>query len=181
MSKAYFVTNADGSGGFTSVKACGELLLLCVRCLAVYRVGMCTDLVNPGFLTHCSLVFQSKWPLTHTATHTLPAYPIFLVPFTLPNNPTSLLLRFYTNPPSAVNQAGYGYNGRISQKCDQGTYNSADTYGICEKCPYGMTTLEPGAGVTINDCGIAAGFGNVGGVIKPCPIGKSTEFKGVGG
>lgn len=66
---------------------------------------------------------------------------------------------------------GYGYNGRVSQRCDLGTYNAPDTYGTCSPCPFGTTTSAVGAGVTILDCGLAAGFGNVSGTITPCPIG----------
>lgn len=59
----------------------------------------------------------------------------------------------------------------MSQRCDQGYYNPQDTYGICTACPYGTTTAGVGVGQTIADCGLAGGFGNYSGTIKPCPIG----------
>ena len=88
---------------------------------------------------------------------------------------------FVTNPDGSggfisikacVNLPGYGYNGRVSQKCDAGTYNQGDTYGTCQACPFGMTKQDVGVGITSADCGTAAGFGLVNGTIKPCPIGK---------
>lgn len=59
----------------------------------------------------------------------------------------------------------------MSQKCEQGSYNQGDTYGLCTACPYGTTTRDVGVGVTAADCGVAAGFGNFSGTIVPCPIG----------
>lgn len=74
-------------------------------------------------------------------------------------------------PPHLHFPTGYGYNGRVSQRCDQGTYNPGDTYGTCTPCPFGLTTSAVGAGVTVADCGVAGGFGNFSGTIAPCPIG----------
>jgi len=73
---------------------------------------------------------------------------------------------------ACVNPPGYGYNGRGSQQCDKGTYNAGDNYGSCMACPDGFTTADVGAGFTQADCGIRAGFGNVNGTIKPCPMGE---------
>lgn len=76
---------------------------------------------------------------------------------------------------ACVTLPGYGYNGRIAQQCDKGTYNAADTRSTCTQCTYGFTTSDVGAGVTVDDCGPAAGFGyyNVSGTpnLVPCPIG----------
>lgn len=35
---------------------------------------------------------------------------------------------------------GYGYSGRVAQRCDQGYYNEGDNYNTCKACPFGMTT-----------------------------------------
>lgn len=76
---------------------------------------------------------------------------------------------------ACVTKAGFGYNGRIAQECDQGTYNAADTRSTCTPCSYGFTTNGVGVGITEADCGPAAGFGyyNVSGTpnLVPCPIG----------
>ncbi len=37
----------------------------------------------------------------------------------------------FISPSACVNKAGYGYNGRISQKCDVGYYNDKDTISAC--------------------------------------------------
>lgn len=37
----------------------------------------------------------------------------------------------FVSPYACVNRAGYGYNGRISQKCDKGYFNDKDTYSTC--------------------------------------------------
>jgi hypothetical protein len=37
----------------------------------------------------------------------------------------------FIGPYACVNKAGFGYNGRISQKCDTGYYNDKDTYSTC--------------------------------------------------
>lgn len=66
---------------------------------------------------------------------------------------------------------GFGYNGRIAQPCDRGFWNLADSYGTCKACGYGLTTAAVGAGKTEADCGLAAGFGNNGGTVGPCPAG----------
>lgn len=68
---------------------------------------------------------------------------------------------------------GYGYDGRVSQLCPKGTYNPGDNYATCTQCDYGLTTQAPGAGITVADCGLAPGFGQINGSAKPCPIGKS--------
>jgi hypothetical protein len=72
---------------------------------------------------------------------------------------------------ACVTQDGYGYNGRVAQKCAQGKYNNKDNYLDCKDCPYGMTTQDVGAGYTQADCGVAAGFGWVNGKVDLCPIG----------
>jgi hypothetical protein len=72
---------------------------------------------------------------------------------------------------ACVNLPGYGYNGRVSQKCDKGTFNAPDTYGTCTACPYGTTTTDVGAGVVIGDCGVAPGFGKYNNSYMPCPVG----------
>jgi hypothetical protein len=73
---------------------------------------------------------------------------------------------------ACVNKPGFGYNGRVSQKCEKGTYNAPDTYGLCTACPYGLTTTDVGAGVYLSDCGVAPGFGKYGSSYLPCPIGS---------
>jgi hypothetical protein len=83
---------------------------------------------------------------------------------------------FY-NVLACVTKDGWGYNGRIAQQCDQGTYNVRDNRATCTSCPFGFTTANVGAGYTQADCGIAAGYGwyNQTGMIAnasvPCPIG----------
>jgi hypothetical protein len=93
---------------------------------------------------------------------------------------------FVTNPDSTkgfisalacVTQDGYGYNGRIAQKCDKGTFNAQDTRSTCTACAYGLTTSDVGTGITVADCGLAPGFGYVNNTgtgnssVSPCPIG----------
>jgi hypothetical protein len=72
---------------------------------------------------------------------------------------------------ACVTQDGYGYNGRIAQACAQGKYNNRDNYMDCKDCPYGMTTEDVGKGFTLDNCGVAAGFGWVNGKVDLCPIG----------
>lgn len=72
---------------------------------------------------------------------------------------------------ACVNQPGYGFNGRESERCPPGSFNAGDTYSNCNSCQYGFTTAGPGLGVAADDCGIAAGFGNVDGTVRPCPLG----------
>lgn len=90
----------------------------------------------------------------------------------------------FTSALACVTQQGWGYNGRIAQQCDRGTYNGNDTRSTCTTCGFGLTTEDVGKGYTEADCGIAAGYGyenitfnaaqNVTGnnSIVPCPIGK---------
>lgn len=94
---------------------------------------------------------------------------------------------FYTNPEdgsagfisalACVTEDGWGYNGRVAQQCDVGSYNSKDTRSTCTKCGYGLTTSAVGAGVTEADCGLAAGFGNNTATlaIAPCAIGTYND------
>jgi hypothetical protein len=63
--------------------------------------------------------------------------------------------------------AGYGYNGRIAQKCDQGTYNEGDNQALCKLCPLGLTTDGVGAGKRLSDCKAAPGWG----AGAKCPVG----------
>jgi hypothetical protein len=91
----------------------------------------------------------------------------------------------YIDPLACVTQAGYGYNGRIAQPCDKGSWNPEGTRETCKPCDYGYTTAGVGgpdpdnAGQVIgdskSDCGVAAGFGyyNVSGTatLVPCPRG----------
>lgn len=73
---------------------------------------------------------------------------------------------------ACVNLPGYGYNGKISEQCPTGSYSAGDSNGACVSCPEGFTTAGPGVGVTEADCGVAAGYGNVNGTIRPCRIGE---------
>lgn len=82
---------------------------------------------------------------------------------------------FY-NPKACVTKAGFGYNGRVATKCQQGYFNAEDSYDQCTKCPFGKTTkASPAADgsdqATIDDCWIAPGYGDVNGVVKVCPVG----------
>lgn len=56
---------------------------------------------------------------------------------------------------ACVNQPGYGFNGRESERCPSGSFNAGDTYSTCNSCQYGFTTAGPGLGVAADDCGIA--------------------------
>jgi hypothetical protein len=80
----------------------------------------------------------------------------------------------YTSLRACVNAAGFGYNGRVSQPCDAGSYNAADTYGTCTQCGVGLTTRGVGLGVTASDCGLAAGYGwsAADSATMPCPAGE---------
>lgn len=78
----------------------------------------------------------------------------------------------FTSPMACVNQAGYGYNGRVSQPCIKGFWNAKDTYGTCTACGYGLTTSAVGAGKSATDCGVAAGFGFDGTTVQLCPMGE---------
>lgn len=94
----------------------------------------------------------------------------------------------YIDPLACVTQAGYGYNGRIAQPCDKGSYNPDGTRSTCTSCGYGYTTDAVGGttaadpsdlsgiiGDSAEDCGVAAGFGfyNMSGTptLVPCPRG----------
>lgn len=78
----------------------------------------------------------------------------------------------FTSPMACVNQAGFGYNGRISQPCGRGTWSLKDSYGTCVSCGYGLTTSGVGAGRTAADCGVAAGFGYDESTVQLCAVGK---------
>ena len=67
--------------------------------------------------------------------------------------------------------AGYGYNGRVAQPCDQGTYNEGGNYDACKPCQLGTTTTGPGAGKSSSDCKTAAGY--AGGAL--CPVGEQLQ------
>lgn len=77
----------------------------------------------------------------------------------------------FTDVLACVTIDGYGYNGRVAQPCDKGFWNSKDNYDACKACAYGLTTEGVGKGVSQASCGMAAGFGLVGGSVVPCPIG----------
>ena len=72
-----------------------------------------------------------------------------------------------THTPFPRLHTGYGYKGRMSQACDQGSYNPGDNYEECKPCPFGYTTTGVGIGKTAADCLSAPGYGP-GGL---CPIG----------
>lgn len=74
---------------------------------------------------------------------------------------------------ACVTADGWGYNGRIAQKCDSGYYQRHDTRLDCVACAYGLTTPGPGLGITIADCGMKPGYGYSNGAIRECPIGES--------
>lgn len=80
----------------------------------------------------------------------------------------------FISPMACVNQAGYGYDGRVSQPCNRGTWSLRDTYGDCKACDYGLTTVGVGAGKSEADCGVAAGFGydTLSSKVMPCPVGE---------
>lgn len=91
------------------------------------------------------------------------------------NTDSPILAQGFVSVMACVTVDGYGYNGRVSQPCDTGSYNSKDTRDVCTKCPYGFTTAGVGLGYNSSDCGVAAGFGyhNTSTVfaVVPCPIG----------
>lgn len=83
----------------------------------------------------------------------------------------------FVNPYACVTQAGYGYDGRVSQKCDKGYYNGKDTYAKCKSCGYALTTAGPGA-TKATECGIEPGYGfgtthYFNRTLIKCPIGES--------
>lgn len=80
--------------------------------------------------------------------------------------------RGFTSERACVTQDGYGYSARIASPCAVGTYNPRDTYSSCSACPTGLTTSGVGAGRTIADCGLAAGYGFHSGAVTACPLGK---------
>lgn len=86
---------------------------------------------------------------------------------------------FY-DPRACLTLPGYGYNGRVATRCQQGYWNSGWNHDSCTKCPYGLTTKDPSAAGfdvaqdqnELSDCHIAPGFGYEDGVVKVCPVGK---------
>ena len=80
--------------------------------------------------------------------------------------------RGFTSERACVTQDGYGYSARIASPCPVGTYNPRDTYSSCSTCLTGLTTSGVGAGRTIADCGLAAGYGFHSGAVTACPLGK---------
>lgn len=79
--------------------------------------------------------------------------------------------RGFISEAACVTPPGWGYSSRLANPCAVGFYNPRDTYAPCTACPIGRTTLEAGAGSTLADCGIAAGYGGYGGVVVQCPQG----------
>lgn len=121
-------------------------------------------------------VANKTYGLTPAACRDCPAGQVatLAAPYTVPQ-------RFYsisgtdggfTSVMACVNMPGYGYNGRVSQKCEVGTWNTGDNYGDCTACGFGLTTEAVGAGVNLTSCGLAAGYGRGPSGIMPCPIGS---------
>lgn len=80
--------------------------------------------------------------------------------------------RGFTSELACVTQDGWGYASRLANQCPVGSYNPRDTYAPCTACPTGRTTAAVGAGATLADCGIAAGYGAVNGAVAQCPVGE---------
>ena len=79
----------------------------------------------------------------------------------------------FTSPMACVTQAGFGYNGRVANKCPAGSYNAAGNYGTCTKCPVGLSTSNNATEqLTSADCKVAKGFGFHDGVVQACPVGE---------
>jgi hypothetical protein len=85
--------------------------------------------------------------------------------------------RGFSSFKACVTQDGFGFNSsrRTAAPCVAGTYNARDTYRDCRQCPTGMTTSGVGAGKTIADCGLAAGYGFYNGAVTKCPLGECVE------
>jgi hypothetical protein len=82
----------------------------------------------------------------------------------------------FVSPYACVTQAGYGYDGRVSQKCDKGYYNDKDNYAKCKPCGYALTTQGLGA-AKATECGIEPGYGfgtthYFNRTLIKCPVGK---------
>jgi hypothetical protein len=106
------------------------------------------------------------------------SYPNSSVWFTNGTSPYTEAYGFYSAL-ACTTLPGYGYNGRIAQKCDTGFWNPQDVRSACTACAYGLTTEGVGLADNEADCGIAAGYGyhNDSGTfaIVPCPIGTYND------
>lgn len=80
----------------------------------------------------------------------------------------------FTSPLACVTKAGYGYDGRIANKCLVGSYNAGGNYKACTSCGVtGLTTLDDASKQTSQaDCGISVGYGRHDGAIQACPLGE---------
>jgi hypothetical protein len=76
----------------------------------------------------------------------------------------------FTSPMACVTKAGYGYNGRVANKCPAGSYNGAGNYGTCTQCPVGYSTPDAAESqVAQSDCTIAVGYGSARQRCHPLP------------
>lgn len=79
----------------------------------------------------------------------------------------------FTSPMACVTKAGYGYNGRVANKCAAGSYNAAGNYGTCTQCAPGLSTPDDAASqVSASNCTVAKGYGFYDGAVQPCPVGE---------
>jgi hypothetical protein len=78
----------------------------------------------------------------------------------------------FTSPMACVTKPGFGYNGRVANKCPAGSYNAEGNYGTCTKCPVGLSTPNTAADqVSLSNCTVAKGYGYANNVVQPCPVG----------
>jgi hypothetical protein len=111
------------------------------------------------------------------ATFGLAAYPCRNCPAGMETSATAsaayLAANGYVNPLACVTKAGYGWNGRVANKCPAGSYNAAGNYGTCTQCAPGLSTVDDAA-VQIDStaCKVAQGYGYYNNQVVPCPVGE---------
>jgi len=70
-----------------------------------------------------------------------------------------------------VTRAGYGYDGRVANKCPVGSYNAAGNYNTCTKCDAGLSTPDDAEQqVSEANCALAVGYGFHDNTVVPCPM-----------
>jgi len=112
-------------------------------------------------------------------TYGLAAYPCRDCPAgmqtstSLPTSAAYYVSHGFTNPMACVTKPGYGYDGRVANKCPPGSYNAEGNYNTCTQCPTGLSTPDDaGSQVSEANCTLTVGYGFHGSTIMPCPMGK---------
>jgi hypothetical protein len=79
----------------------------------------------------------------------------------------------FTSPMACVTQAGYGYDGRVANRCPAGSFNAAGNYDTCQPCQTGLSTANDASKqVSEADCTLDVGYGFHDNTIVPCPVGE---------